>query len=30
MRKGSEEIFTWNKERQFFELFIKHKSSQGS
>ena len=28
--KGSEEIFKWNKDRHFSELFIKDESSQGS
>ena len=30
MWKGSEKIFKWNKDRQFYELFIKDESSQGS
>ena len=30
MRKESEEIFKWRKDRQFFEVFIKNESSQGS
>ena len=30
MGRGSEKIFQWNKNKQFFELFIKEKSSKSS